>query len=74
MRKRLYSLSVVLFFNLVSLSLIASVVLYRTDFIFAQSNTEEVSPALVPRSTSIANDNDDDDRDAAAANGQRWHR
>ena len=64
MRKRLYSLSVVLFFNLVSLSLIASVVLYRTDFIFAQSNAEEeVSPALVPRSSSIANDNDEDDDD-----------
>jgi len=66
MRNRLFSLAITLSFNVVALSLIISVVLYRTDYISAQDNTEENPPVLVPRSTQIAEGDDDDGDDDGA--------
>ena len=64
MRNKLRSISIVLFFNLISLSLIFSVVLYKIDFVAAQGNSEaEDDPILLPRKSEQADDDDDGDDD-----------
>jgi len=62
MYKRLVSFAVAILFNLVCISLIASVVLFRADVITAQSGSTKVDDvALVPRSVEAAETDDDDD-------------
>ena len=64
MKERLFSLAVMVFFNLISLVLIFSAVLQKRFSSVAQSNSEEIEPAvLVPRSTETAKDDDDEDGD-----------
>ena len=61
---KLLSISTVLLVNLVSLLLILSMVLYRTDFVSAQPGPKAVDDiALVPRNDQIADVEDDDDTD-----------
>ena len=51
-------------FNLISIALISSVVLYRADVIAAQSGSSKVDDvALVPRSVEVAETEDEDDDD-----------
>ena len=61
MRNKLRSFSIVLLFNLISLSLIFSVALYRTDIVFAQDNANDA--AIVPRDSTTDDDDDADDDD-----------
>lgn len=64
MRKRLQTVVTAILFNLVSITLVASVVLYRADVIAAQSgSTKADDVALVPRSVEVAETDDDDDDD-----------
>ncbi|MDE2820701.1 MAG: LysM domain-containing protein [Chloroflexota bacterium] len=64
MRNKLRSISIVLFFNLISLSLIFSVVLYKIDFVAAQgSSVAEDDPVLLPRKSEQADDDDGGDDD-----------
>ncbi|MDE2856631.1 MAG: LysM peptidoglycan-binding domain-containing protein [Chloroflexota bacterium] len=64
MRNKLRSISIVLFFNLISLSLIFSVVLYKIDFVAAQgSSAAEDDPVLLPRKSEQADDDDGGDDD-----------
>ena len=64
MRNKLRSFSIVFFFNLISLSLIFSVVLYKIDFVAAQGGSAAVDdPVLVPRKPEQADDDDGDDDD-----------
>ncbi len=64
MSTRLVSFTAALLFNLICLSLVATVVLYKTDFTFAQANAEQSDAAvLIPRDTEIAKDDDDDNDD-----------
>ena len=62
MLRALQSVLSLLFFNLISIALILSVVLYRTDFTFAQAD-ESVSDSSValPRDSDQADDDVDDD-------------
>ena len=67
MRKRTLSLLTAVLFNLVSISLIAAILFYRSDFISAQGNTEDTDTAAVlPRSTQVASDDEEDDDDGDA--------
>ena len=64
MGKKLLSLLTAIMFNLISLSLISSVVLYRADVIVAQGGSSKVDDvALVPRSVEVAETDEDDDDD-----------
>lgn len=75
MRKRLLTFLTAVLFNLISISLISSVVLYRADVIAAQSGSSKVDDvALVPRSVEVVEteddgeDDDDDDADPPTDN------
>jgi len=62
MYKRLVSFAVAILFNLICISLIASVVLFRADVITAQSGSTKVDDvALAPRSVEVTESDDDDD-------------
>ena len=64
MSKRLMSFAAAILFNLICISLISSVVLFRADVITAQSdaaNDDDV--ALVPRSVEVAEGEDEEDDD-----------
>ncbi len=64
MRTRFVSFIQVLIFNLLSLSLIFSIVIIRTDFVLAQTDTEDSdSPILTPRETQVEDEADGDDDD-----------
>ena len=53
--------AVVLLFKFVSLALIFTLVLYRTDFLSAQGGSTDETPALLPRNAEIEDDADDED-------------
>ena len=55
------SASVVLLFKFVSLALIFTLLLYRTDFLSAQGGANEDTPVATPRSLGIEEDSEDDD-------------
>ena len=62
MLRALQSVLSLLFFNLISIALILSVVLYRTDFTFAQADeSASDSPVALPRESEQADDDDGDD-------------
>ena len=62
MGKRLLTILSAVMFNLISIALISSVVLYRADVIAAQSGSSKLGDvALVPRSVEIVETEDDDD-------------
>ncbi|MDE2776834.1 MAG: LysM domain-containing protein [Chloroflexota bacterium] len=68
MYKRLVSFAVAILFNLICISLIASVVLFRADVITAQSGSTKVDDvALAPRSVEAAETDEDDDDDSGDA-------
>ena len=68
MRNRPLALLAAVLFNLTSLTLISSVVLYRADVIAAQSgSTKEDDVALVPRSVEVVETDEDDDDDSGDA-------
>ena len=68
MRNRVYAFITAVLFNLISITLISSVVLYRADVIAAQSgSTKEDDVALVPRSVEVAETEDEDDDDSGDA-------
>ncbi len=70
MRTRFVSFIQVLIFNLLSLSLIFSIVIIRADFVLAQTDTEDSdSPILTPRETQVEDGDDDDDDDGAGDDG-----
>ncbi len=68
MGKRLLTILSAVMFNLISIALISSVVLYRADVIAAQSGSSKLGDvALVPRSVEIVETEDDDDDDSGDA-------
>ena len=70
MRNRMTSYLTFLFFNAITLSLIFATILYRTDIIVAQSNTEDSdSAAVLPRETQIDDGEDDDEGNADGDDG-----
>lgn len=70
MRDKLRSLSIVLLFNLISLSLIFSVLLYKIDFVAAQGNgATDDDPVLLPRESEQTDDEDGDGGDDDMGDG-----
>lgn len=68
MRNRVFAFITAVVFNLISVTLISSVVLYRADVIAAQSgSTKEDDVALVPRSVEVAETDEDEDDDSGDA-------
>ena len=68
MTKRLVSVSLAILFNLVTILLFSSVVLFRAEVIKAQSGYSKVDDvALVPRTVEVADIDEDDDDDSGDA-------
>lgn len=68
MRKRPFAFLAALVFNLIAITLIAAVALYRADVIVAQSgSTNEDDVALTPRSVEVAETDEDDEDDSGDA-------
>ena len=62
MRSKLTFFFRALVFNLISLALVLSIVVYRTDFSFAQGSAEDSdTPVLTPRETQVEDEADDGD-------------
>lgn len=64
MHYRVFSSTLAVFVKLVSLALIVMLLVYRTDFLYAQGGSTEGDSVLAPRKTEIEEDADDDDEDA----------
>ena len=70
MRDKLRSFSIVLLFNLISLSLIFSVLLYKMDFVAAQGNgATDDDPVLLPRESEQTDDEDGGEDDMGDGDG-----
>lgn len=66
MKAKLDTAIKVIFLNLLSLSLVFGIVVYRTDFSFAQGGGEDSdTPVLTPRETQVEDESEGDDDDGA---------